>query len=350
MDPFVVDGLARGDQVVHIVEDRDAYQGGLSQRADIAPAIESGQLRIQGWDQAYLPHGRFSALRMLAYLRQALRDGAALGYPGVRLIGDMEWAQDGVTGVEDLIAYEAEVDTLLRRPRDVIICAYDVQRHSASRIASVVAAHRAVFVEGRLHQSEAPITRPTPRDRILSAAARLFTYGGVRATGVDALIEDAGVAKATFYRHFPSKDDLIVAWLEDPRTSWFAGVRAQAEQRASSGAEVVLAFFDAVADRLEAEDFRGNPVLNTSVEITDATHPAAVVIRRRIEGQERYFQDTLAAAGYRDSARLGTGLQTLLTGAISLGVASRTSTRARVAREIAAQLLDTAERTEPPGQ
>ena len=54
----------------------------------------------------------------------------------------------------------------------------------------------------------------TPRDRILSVAGRLFYQNGYRAIGVDRVIAEADVAKATFYRHFPSKDALIVAWIE----------------------------------------------------------------------------------------------------------------------------------------
>jgi AcrR family transcriptional regulator len=181
---------------------------------------------------------------------------------------------------------------------------------------------------------------PAPRDRILTAASRLFGEMGVRATGVDTLIESAGVAKGTFYRHFPSKDDLIVAWLEQEQTRWFDRIRADVEARTSKPEEVVPALFGAVIDWLQAGDFRGCPYLNTSVEIPDETHRAVPVVRSHLREIERYLQEAVAAAGNADSEHLGTELQTLLAGSISLGVAHRSKTFAVAARDAAIQLLE----------
>jgi AcrR family transcriptional regulator len=181
---------------------------------------------------------------------------------------------------------------------------------------------------------------PAPRNRILSAASRSFGEVGVRATGVDTLIESAGVAKATFYRHFPSKDDLIVAWLQDEQTRWFDRLRAEVEARTSKPDEVVPEFFGAVIDWLEAGDYRGCPYLNTSVEFPDASHRAVPVVRSHLREIERYLQEAVAAAGKDDAAQLGTELQTLLAGSISLGVAHRSKAFAIVARDAAIQLLD----------
>jgi AcrR family transcriptional regulator len=346
--PFILEGLERGDQVVHVVEDRDRYRAGLDGRPQLAAALESGQLRIEGWDEAYLIDGRFRASRMIKHLRQSMRDSSASGHPGLRLIGDMEWAQEEVPGADELVAYELELDALLHRPDDVLVCAYDVRRHSASRVAAVLSAHRAVFVDGRLRRSEAATPRASPRDRIVSAAARLFADNGVRATGVDAIIASADVAKATFYRHFPSKDDLIVAWLQDPRTGLFNRIRTKAELGASTDAGIPLQFFDGVAEWLEDDDFRGSPFLNTSVEIRDPNHPASLIIRERLGRTERYLQETLAAAGFRDAARLGTAIHILMAGAIFLAVARRSSSIVLTARDAAAQLLASAERVDAP--
>jgi AcrR family transcriptional regulator len=342
--PFMREGLDRGDQVVHLVEDREVYRNGLNGQIPIAEAVDSGQLRIEGWDQAYLRDGSFSASKMLAYLRVSLRESVSLGYSGTRLIGDMDWAQDDVPGVDKLVAYESDVDALLWRANDVIVCAYDLRSHSASRIAAVLAVHHTIFVDGRLQRTGSAARRASARDRILAAAANLFTEQGVRATGVDALIAAADVAKATFYRHFPSKDDLIVAWLQDPDTSLFPQITTRAETLATSRAETALEFFTAVAEWLETDGFRGSPIVNTSVEIRDPSHPASVIIRQRLERSERYLQDTLAKAGYRDAARLGTALHTLIIGAIILGVANRTTSFVLTAREVAAQLLESAGR------
>jgi AcrR family transcriptional regulator len=219
-----------------------------------------------------------------------------------------------------------------------VICAYDMGRHSASRIAGVVAAHEAVFVGGRLQRTSRFARGTKPRDRILTAATQLFGDAGVRATGVDALIAAAGVAKATFYRQFPSKDDLIVAWLEDPRTRWFDRVRGRAEALADSPVDVVPRFFEALADWIQAGDYRGCPYLNTAVELRDSAHPAVAPVQPYLREIERFLGELAAAAGARDPERIGTELQALAAGAITLGVAHR-STAFAIAAGQAAQAI-----------
>jgi AcrR family transcriptional regulator len=342
--PFVVDGLQLGDRVVWLSEDREEIYDRLAAAFDVAAPVGSGQLDIRPWSESYLASGRFTASAMLRLIRDAISESAAAGYKQTRLVGEMEWAQDGVPGVEELITYEAGVDVIAGAPPNTVICSYDVRRHSASRIAAVLAAHDAAFVGGRLQGVGRLARGETPRDRIVSAASRMFAKAGVRATGVDALIEAAGVAKATFYRHFSSKDGLIVAWLQDPRTRWFEGVRGRAEALAQSPDDVVPQLFRSVADWLEAGDYRGCPYLNTAVELADQTHPASTVIRSYLREIEQSLAEIVASAGYRDSARLGTELQTLVAGSIMLGVSHRTGSFAVAAGDAATQLLADSQR------
>jgi AcrR family transcriptional regulator len=178
-----------------------------------------------------------------------------------------------------------------------------------------------------------------PRERILAAASGLFTRQGISRAGVDSLIAEAGVAKATFYRHFPSKEDLIVAWLRDPRTRWFDRVRALAEARAKTPAERVPGLFDAAAEWLEAGDYRGCPYLNTAVEVIDPARPPVHAVREYLAEIGAYLEEQVVLAGHRDAARRGRQLHTLLAGAISLGVANRSSRYVLAAREAALALL-----------
>jgi AcrR family transcriptional regulator len=338
--PFVVQGLQQGDRVVHVVKDAKAYVQPLGKRSAFFAALESGQLDVRTWDASYLSGGRFSAPRMLTYIRRLLREGPTLGFAGIRLIGDMQWADDGIAGVEDLVAYESGVDALVARPRTVVVCAYDVRHHPARRITQILEAHQAALQGGRLLPTSRSGGTTRPRDRILTAAAVLFGENGTGRTGVDTLIEAAGVAKATFYRHFPTKDALIVAWLQDPRARWFDRVRAQAHARAATPAEVIPRFFEAVTEWLEADDFIGCPYLNTTLEISDPNHPASRQIGEYLAEIGRYLEEQVAAAGHPDSARLGRELHVLLAGSISLGVANRSTTHVRAARDAALRLLN----------
>ncbi|MDP9483124.1 MAG: TetR/AcrR family transcriptional regulator, partial [Chloroflexota bacterium] len=172
----------------------------------------------------------------------------------------------------------------------------------------------------------------------------LFYERGIQTTGVEAIINAAGVAKATFYRHFPSKDDLVVAWLRDRPTRWFERVEAAVEALDAEPAEKIPLFFDGVADWLETEGFRGCPYLNTGAEITEPTHPARLIAREALKEVEDYLHDLVSAAGYREPRTLAAALQTLLAGSISLGVARRSRASVKTARDAAASLLSRAER------
>jgi AcrR family transcriptional regulator len=340
LDRFVAERLGAGEQVINIVGSPDAYLARLRAGIDISAAIASGRLDVRSWSDSYLSGGSFNASTMRTFLKHILREAQAQGFPATRLIGDMGWAQDGVPGVDQLVTYEQEIGEILARPFVTVICAYDAHRHTPARIAAVLPVHQAAFVGGALQSGPGRSHVTPPRARILAAAGVLFAENGVARTGVDALIEAAGVAKATFYRHFPSKDALIVAWLRDPRTRWFDSVRATAEARATTPSELIPRFFEAVAEWLEAEDFVGCPYLNTALEMSDPNHPAGRVIREHLAEIGAYLERQAAAAGHRDAARLGRELHALLAGSISLAVANRTSSFAIAARDAAVQLLD----------
>jgi AcrR family transcriptional regulator len=117
------------------------------------------------------------------------------------------------------------------------------------------------------------------RDRILDVAGPLFWRDGYRAIGVDRVIEEAGVAKATFYRHFPSKDDLIVAWI----------ARAEAMSRAASpplsGPAPLSSYAEAMIGIAEGPHCLGCTFQGTAAEFADplhAGHAAAVAVKRRV--------------------------------------------------------------------
>jgi AcrR family transcriptional regulator len=143
---------------------------------------------------------------------------------------------------------------------------------------------------------------PNARDRILQAASELFYRDGIGASGVDALVERANVAKATFYRHFASKDDLILAWLRGPEARWLDSVLPEVERRTASPLERLVAFWDVLGDWLEQRGFLGCPYLNTLVEIKDPDAPARREVRSFVAEVEDVFRRTAEAAGLPDAA------------------------------------------------
>jgi AcrR family transcriptional regulator len=343
---FVLEGLAEGDRAFVIVDpnERMAYLAALrTNGVEVDATMASRQLEVRTWTESYLRGGRFDRTTQLAFIRQALADGRDRGFPLTRLVATMEWSIDADVDGE-LLTYEARINELLRKRQDVVICAYDLNRHSARMIADVLGVHAVALVGGVLRTNPAP-TRASARDRLVAAAADLFAANGIQATGVDAIIEAADVAKATFYRHFPSKDDLVVAWLRDPAARWLDGVRARVEAQGATGADAIPVLFETVADWLETGDYRGCPYLNTAAELMEPNHPARVVIRDFLQEVEDYLTEMLTQGGYEHPRMLASELQALLAGSITLAVARRSNASALSARDAAITLLATASRT-----
>lgn len=119
------------------------------------------------------------------------------------------------------------------------------------------------------------------RERIVRAAHELFYRDGIRATGVDRLIAEAGVTKVTFYRHFPSKNDLIVAYLDHRHALWMQWFRAALERhRSAASVHPWQPLVDAMAEWLGSPSFRGCAFLNAVVELENALPVVAALTRR----------------------------------------------------------------------
>lgn len=181
--------------------------------------------------------------------------------------------------------------------------------------------------------------RKGARQRILEAASDLFYRRGIRAVGVDAIVQAADVAKATFYSHFPSKDDLILAWLREPDVWWLNRAREEVERRASSPEEHLSVFFDVLGDVFGEKGFRGCPYLNTAAEIPDARHPARREVREFQVELEGYLATLAEAAGLPDADGLAEELLLLVVGAWATAVVRGSATPAVTGRAAVDRLL-----------
>jgi AcrR family transcriptional regulator len=139
-------------------------------------------------------------------------------------------------------------------------------------------------------------SRPA-RDRVLETASALFYAEGVHAVGIDRIIAEASVAKATFYHHFPAKDQLVRAYLDREYQRQRAALEA-ARHDAPGPREALLGIFDLLVDNAANPRFRGCPFTNAAAEYPDPTHP----VRRTISEYRRWnrglFRDLLAEAGH----------------------------------------------------
>ena len=122
------------------------------------------------------------------------------------------------------------------------------------------------------------------RQRILDAAFRLFYARGIRAVGVDTIIAESGVAKATFYKHFPAKDDLVVAYLDRVDGIWFGQLHAAAEAAGEAPADQLVGLFDALSTACRREGYRGCAFINAAAESQPGTpvHDRTVAHKDRV--------------------------------------------------------------------
>jgi AcrR family transcriptional regulator len=183
---------------------------------------------------------------------------------------------------------------------------------------------------------------PDPRQRIITAASELFRANGVRATGINAVIAQAGVAKATFYAHFQSKEELIRFWLGSPSVRWFDQVWAEIETRARTPAERLTTFFDVLGEWLTEDGFLGCPFINTATEFRNADHAFAQELSDRMTEIEDYFRRTAAEAGFADPDGVAEQLLLLVPGTITTAVARGSAEPARIARTAAAGIVASA--------
>lgn len=168
-------------------------------------------------------------------------------------------------------------------------------------------------------QPAATRSGPATRERIVDAATELFYANGLRAVSADRITAQVGITKVTFYRHFPTKDDLIVAYLER-RAAWergaVAAARAAVPGRPSDAFRMIV---EGIGQESCSPGFRGCPFINAAAEYADANHPVRLVV----DGHRRWFkgaiQELLDELGVPDSSLVADQLVMLRDGAMVSG-------------------------------
>ena len=166
-----------------------------------------------------------------------------------------------------------------------------------------------------------PATRPeseeSARERILGTAYELFSHRGIHDVGIDELVERAGVAKATLYKHCPSKDELVLAFLEQREQIWTYGwVEREARRRGGTPEEQLLAIFDLFDEWFYRDDFEGCSFVNTLLEFGDLDHPVGRASAGHLENIRSVVRTVAQEAGLRDSDAFALSWHILMKGSI----------------------------------
>lgn len=152
--------------------------------------------------------------------------------------------------------------------------------------------------------------------RVLETADRLFYAQGVRAVGIDRIIDESGIAKASFYRFFASKDMLIAAWMQMRDEAWRTWFVETVEALAPDPANRPLAIFDALYAQSSNPGFRGCPFINTIVELPAMEHPAAQAARAHKAAVQELIRSYLDGARCPSTLELSAAFMQLVDGAL----------------------------------
>jgi AcrR family transcriptional regulator len=155
------------------------------------------------------------------------------------------------------------------------------------------------------------------RERILSSAYTLFCRHGIRAVGVDTIIERSGVAKMTVYRHFGSKDDLVLAVLDRREQLWTRKwLEREVRRRAERPVDRLLAIFDVFDDWFHRRDFEGCLFVNALLEIDDRKHPIHIACREQLARIREFLIELATKAGIADPDDFARQWHILMKGSI----------------------------------
>ena len=188
--------------------------------------------------------------------------------------------------------------------------------------------------------ADTPLPAQTARERAIGAAYELFSRKGVRAVGVDAVIEEAGIAKATLYRNFSSKENLALAFLDRREQRWTEGwLQAEVERRDGTPHEGLLSIFDIFGEWFARPDFEGCAFVSIMLELEDRADPVRQATVRHLANIRAFVAGLATQAGVADADAFARQWHILMKGSI-VAAAEGDREAAGRARELGALLLE----------
>ena len=158
------------------------------------------------------------------------------------------------------------------------------------------------------------MTTPT-RQRLVQTAIRRFYRDGFRNVGIDQILNDVGISKTAFYKHFESKEELMLAAIE-MQNEWLQSTfRTMIRERAATAVEQLHAAFDVVERIIESDDYQGCFFINVAIEFPLPHEPAHLLAAQSKQAIEEFMHELAVEAGARDPRRLAQELCLLMEGA-----------------------------------
>lgn len=179
------------------------------------------------------------------------------------------------------------------------------------------------------------------KQHLIDTAFRLFNQYGYHATGIDWILQESGVSKATLYKHFRSKDELIMAVLQQRDEKLKVHIQTYIAQTKNAGDEPALAIFDALHDWFRSTDFFGCNFIKASGEFSQAGEAIHDYAAEHKEGVRQTIEDQLGTGNKKTRAKLSRQLALLVEGAIVRACVCGDIEAAKSAKSIAATLLET---------
>ena len=177
------------------------------------------------------------------------------------------------------------------------------------------------------------------RERILDASYDLFSRQGVQAVGIDAIITRSGVARQTLYRHFDSKQDLVLAFLERREERWTKEwLQGEVKRRATDPRERLLAIFDVFDGWFRSDDFEGCSFINVMLEMADPADPIHRAGTAYLAGIRNFLEGLAREAGIADADTFARKWHILMKGSI-VAAAEGDRDAAQRAREMGQAVL-----------
>jgi AcrR family transcriptional regulator len=178
-------------------------------------------------------------------------------------------------------------------------------------------------IQGNEDMAASSTDRPDRRSqrarvRAIETASALFYANGVRAVGMEQIVEESGVAKTTIYRHFPTKDALIEAFLEKEDAEFWSQWDAVIGTATASPGQIdaqIEALCDWIGTRVRRDGYRGCPQLNVAAEFADRAHPARLVARRHKAEMHRRLEEICTRGGVAHARTTAMQIALLFDGA-----------------------------------